>query len=250
MTRDHRRPGGDRLPPGPRRGNDAEHDFHRRRLCQRPRDLRGSPGRRPGEPGLGRRQLPREEGGLAGPARQGTLPGSSRDQASRRRRRRSRPGGRRSPGARTGGDRRIPALATAIGHGAGEQPDRQPSGQRGDLREQEGDPGAGSGQPQTGRGARTERGHQQGRSRRAPADGQGGRGGRRASPAAGLREPGLPGPSPPAGQRARPDRGPAGSRTDLFRSPDGAVQPGPDHGPDRPAPGQGTRYRHSTPVPG
>ena len=48
------------------------------------------------------------------------------------------------------------------------------SGQCGDLREQEGDPGAGSGQPQTGRGARTERGHQQGRSRRAPPNGQGG----------------------------------------------------------------------------
>ena len=83
--RDHRRPGGGRVLPGPRRGNDAEHGFHRRRLRQRPRDLRGSPGRRPGEPGAGGRQLPREEGGLAGPARQGAVPGSSRDQESRRR---------------------------------------------------------------------------------------------------------------------------------------------------------------------
>ena len=41
------------------------------------------------------------------------------------------------------------------------------------LQEQEGDPGAGAGQPQTGRGALAERGHQQGRARPAAADGQG-----------------------------------------------------------------------------
>ena len=49
--------------------DDDGDDFHRRRLRQRPRDLRGAPGCRPGEPGLGGRQRPGEQGGLAGPAR-------------------------------------------------------------------------------------------------------------------------------------------------------------------------------------
>ena len=52
-------------------------------------------------------------------------------------------------------------------------PDRQPASQRGELREPEGDAGSGAGQPETGRGAPAERGHQQGRPRPAPANGQG-----------------------------------------------------------------------------
>ena len=76
--------------PGPDREDDAGHGLHRRRLRQRPRDLRGPPGRRPGEPRPGGRQRPGEEGGPAGPARQGAVPGPGRPQEGGRGQRRGR----------------------------------------------------------------------------------------------------------------------------------------------------------------
>ena len=124
--------------------------------------------------GPGGRQLPREEGGLAGPARQGAVPGSSRDQA-------------RPPWSAAEADL-VAAKAQVRGaggpgpgqsvqapacHRGRQQPDRQSPRRRGDAQQQEGDPGAGEGQPQTRRGAGAQRGHQQGRARPAPADGQG-----------------------------------------------------------------------------
>ena len=103
LARDHRRIRGSRvfrLPRGPDR---TQHRFHRRRLRQRPRDLGCSPGLGAGEPGVGRRQLPCEKGGLAGPARQGALPGSSRHQEGRRGRGRNGPRGGSGTGAQPGG---------------------------------------------------------------------------------------------------------------------------------------------------
>ena len=91
------RPGVRRLRPGADRQDDDGDGLHRRRLRQRPRDLRGPPGRRPGEPGPGGRQRPGEEGGPAGPARQGAVPGPGRPQEGGRGQRRGRPEGRARP---------------------------------------------------------------------------------------------------------------------------------------------------------
>ncbi len=81
-SRVHRRAPGRRVFPLPRGGDDAQHGVDRRRLRQRPRDVGGSAGRRPGARGLRRRQLSREEGRLARAARQGAVRGSSRGQES------------------------------------------------------------------------------------------------------------------------------------------------------------------------
>ena len=88
---------------------------------------------------------------------------------------RSGPGGRRSPGARTGGDRRIPAL------GNSSTPSRTVNNQVATLRanvatleSRKATLALAQANLKRGEELVAERGHQQGRSRPAPADGQGG----------------------------------------------------------------------------
>ena len=113
------------------------------------------------------------------------------------------PGGGRGPGARPGGPGSGQSLQARARHRGRRYPDRHPAGQRGDAREQEGDSGPGAGRPQTRRGAGAQRGHQQGRTRPAPANGQGRRSGRRPGPADGLRRSGSASACPPSRRRAR-----------------------------------------------
>ena len=69
-------------------------------------------------------------------------------------------GGRGGPGGRPGEGRGVwrprrgPSLPARTRHRGRPHPDRQSPCQGGDAQEQEGDPGAGAGQPQAGRGAR------------------------------------------------------------------------------------------------
>ena len=139
------RPGLRRLRPGADRQDDDGDGLHRRRLRQRPRDLRGPPGRRPGEPGPGGRQRPGEQGGPAGPARQGAVPGPGRPQEGGRRQRGGRRGGRAGPGPGHPGPGPEPALEAPEGDrgrrrqgGAAQGPGRGPAGQGGDPRPRQG----------------------------------------------------------------------------------------------------------------
>ena len=92
-----------RIFPGPVADYGPEHREHRRRLRQRPRDLRGPSGGGPGGECPRGRQLPGEDGGFARPARQGALPDSSRDQEGRGGRGPNEPGGGQRPSPRAGG---------------------------------------------------------------------------------------------------------------------------------------------------
>ena len=129
--RNRGRAGGGRLLPGPVGPYGAEHGEHRRRLCQRPRDLRGPAGIRPGGEGPGGRQRAREEGRLARPARQGAVPGAGGAEARRR------PGGGgergrgRVQGPRPGGPARQPTLETPNRLRASQRPGRPFAGRGG-----------------------------------------------------------------------------------------------------------------------
>ena len=114
-----------------------------------------------------------KKGRLAGPARQGTLPGSSRNQESRR------GAAEADLAAAEAQVRGLEALGGSQRwqlQSAMEQVANQIATLRANVATYESRKATSScaGQPQTGRAARTERGHQQGRSRRAPAIGQGG----------------------------------------------------------------------------
>ena len=76
-----------------------QHDLDRRRLRERPRDVRRAA--RAGQvlEGAGRRQQPREEGRPAGAARSGAVPDHGRDQAGGRGGGRGEPGGGQRAGA-------------------------------------------------------------------------------------------------------------------------------------------------------
>ena len=112
-----------------------------------------------------------------------------------------------------------------------QHPDRQPARQRGDLKSRKATldwPG----QPQTGRGAGAERGHQQGRTR---PRGRPSRSMRRPSirPPGRLRHPGRPGASRPAAPGPRPGRSAGRPRPELLRRPPGNGTVGPERGPVR-----------------
>ncbi len=154
--------------------------------------------------GAGGRQLPREKGRLAGPARQGAVPGSgrrSRKPPWRRPRRTWWPPRPRCAGwwPRRAANRfklehAIEDVNTQIANLRANVATSRASRRRLELAKAN---------LKRGEELAAERRHQQGRPRPAPADGQGRRGGRRASPAGGLRDPGRPRPSRRSRPRAR-----------------------------------------------
>ena len=130
------RTGGRGTLPDPVGGDGPEYREHGRRLRERPRDHGGPPGIRPGGQGTRGRQLPREERGPAGPARQGAQPGSGRAQEGRRGVGRGRPGRGQRPGARAGGRGPGQSVPAPTRDGGRQHPDRQAPRRRGDAQQQ------------------------------------------------------------------------------------------------------------------
>ena len=97
---------------------------------------------------------------------------------------------------------RSQSLPARARHRGRQHPDRQPASQRGDLESKKATLALAQANLKRGEELVAERGHQQGRPRPAPADGQGRRGGRRASPAGGLRDAGSASGFPPSRPRA------------------------------------------------
>ena len=99
-----------------------------------------APGSRPGGPGPGQGQQPREEGGLASPARSRAVPVAGRHQESGRDQRRGRPQGRQRPSPGHSGTGPQLEVGAPDGDRKGRRPGRPPASTRGGPEEQRGEP--------------------------------------------------------------------------------------------------------------